>query len=127
MERQIFLDRTAKAKICVDFNVSNVTLWSALTFKTNSSLARMLRKVAIERGGIENSPKNFQTIHNTSERSMTQVFSDRVKLEVFFETGQVVFVVDDQQLSTIENPTMTDFYGLQNNAISLAEKLMASE
>lgn len=126
MKRQIFLDKPAKDKICDDFNVTYMTLWSALNFRTQSSLARMLRKVAIERGGVERSPKNFQTVHNTKDKTMTQVFSDQVKIEVSFATGRVLLLVDEQQLSVTENPTITEFYTIQQSAMEMAEKLMDS-
>jgi hypothetical protein len=127
MKRQIFLDNEAKQRICADFKVSNVTLWSALTYQTDSSRARMLRKVAIERGGVDNSPRNFQTIHNTSDKSMTQIFSDRVKIEVDFESGKVFTVVDDQPLGFCMNPSMKEFYKLQCDAMELAEKLQKED
>lgn len=45
------LPKGEKIKLAKDLNVSTVTVWKALTGRTNSNLARTIRKAAFERGG----------------------------------------------------------------------------
>ena len=46
------MDYGEKGKLARKFKVSNVTMNNALSFKTHSPLANMLRKAAIENGGV---------------------------------------------------------------------------
>lgn len=129
MEKQIVIDNEKKAKICKDFRTTNVTLWSALTFKTNSNLAKMLRKVALERGGQlvgEYGGKfipNCQTIHDEANNTMTQVFSPRVKLIADRVSGKVGVYIDEELKSTYQPETLTDFINLQKTVEEAAHQL----
>lgn len=53
MERRIILPKGGIQKLSKDFGFSRITIWSALTYKTHSSKAKMIRKAALERGGLE--------------------------------------------------------------------------
>ena len=52
MSKEIFVPRVVKKELAKTFNTSSVTVWSALTFKTNSGFANTLRAAALERGGV---------------------------------------------------------------------------
>lgn len=128
MRKQIFLDRTEKTRICREFNVSNVTLWSALTFQTKSRRADLLRKVALERGGKvvgdgSNDIAGFETTFQTSEGTMTQIFSPRVKIVVYIKTGRTVVLVDDEPKTTSDHLTIQEFMKLQDEVQRIALEL----
>lgn len=53
MERRIILPKGGIKNLSKDFRLSRIAVWHALTYKTHSSKARMIRKAAIERGGLE--------------------------------------------------------------------------
>lgn len=53
MRKKIIIDYGEASKISRDFKVTRQTVWKALNYLSNSSKAKMLRKVAIERGGIK--------------------------------------------------------------------------
>jgi hypothetical protein len=82
------------AKLRQTFKVSHVTVWKALTYKTESALAEKIRYVALKQLGGTVS-KDLQksveceTSHEEVEKTMTQTFGPRVKL-VFFKEGSVV-------------------------------------
>lgn len=128
MRKQIYLDRTEKTRICKEFNVSNVTLWSALTFQTNSAKAKMLRKVALERGGkvvgvgVEDNT-GFETTFQTSEGTMTQIFNKRVKIVVYMKTGRTVVLIDDEPKTTSDHLTIPEFMKLQDEVKRIALEL----
>lgn len=81
MGKEILLPAKAKTELIRDFNTTNVTLWNALTFKTNSSFAKMLRKAALERGGvISGSNYGPEIVVNDVEGTIILVFTHRVKM-----------------------------------------------
>lgn len=47
----IILPYGERKRLAKEFNTSTVTVYSALTYKTDSPLAKMIRKAALERGG----------------------------------------------------------------------------
>ena len=49
--KYIELSTSKKARICRALGVSRVTLWSALTFQTQSQLAEKIRRMAVQNGG----------------------------------------------------------------------------
>lgn len=128
MRKQIYIDRTEKTRMCREFNVSNVTLWSALTFQTKSGKANMLRKVAMERGGKEvgdgaKDNTGFETTFQTSAGTMTQEFSKRVKIVVYMKTGRTVVLVDDEPKATSDHLTIPEFMKLQSEVKRIALEL----
>lgn len=53
---QIMLPHGEHAKLASEFGVSRMTVYRALSGKRNTPQAKMLRKAAIERGGVEYDP-----------------------------------------------------------------------
>lgn len=53
MRKRIVVDRGEIKKISKDFKVTSKAVWEALVYRSNSSKARLIRKVALERGGVE--------------------------------------------------------------------------
>ena len=49
---KILMDYGAKRELAEKFGVSEVTVRDALKFKTKSNIANMLRKAALEMGGV---------------------------------------------------------------------------
>lgn len=134
MKKQIYIDRTEKTRICKEFKVSNVTLWSALVFKTDSGKARMLRKVALERGGklvgigVKDEPPIkanpvCETTFETSEGTMTQFISDRVKIVVYLQQNLTVVMVDDEPRIKEKDLSIPQFMNLQHQACKTASEL----
>jgi hypothetical protein len=50
--KQIFIPNEIKREMIETFKTTDVTLWSALTFRTKSKRANKLRIAALERGGV---------------------------------------------------------------------------
>lgn len=53
MKKRIVVDRGMISQISKDFKVTRQAVYKALTFDSDSDKARMLRKVATERGGVQ--------------------------------------------------------------------------
>lgn len=59
---RIIMPNGAQTKLAKEFNVSRKSVWEALTGRKNTALARMLRKAALERGGMEYKPPGTKII-----------------------------------------------------------------
>lgn len=50
--KQIMLPNAERKALMTLFRVSNVTVWSALNYKTKSPLAEKIRQTALAKGGV---------------------------------------------------------------------------
>lgn len=53
MKKRIVVDRGMISQISKDFKVTRQAVYKALNYLSDSSKATLIRKVAIERGGVE--------------------------------------------------------------------------
>lgn len=93
MDKRIYLNESGMKKLREIFKVSHVTVWSALTYKTQSALAEKIRYVALSQlGGTASKDVQkaveCETTHEEVAKTMTQTFGPRVKL-VYFKEGSV--------------------------------------
>lgn len=126
MDKKIYVEEKAKAYLRKVFKCSNVMVWKALSFESDSKLARKIRFVALkELGGIPNwKPAEMETSHETSEKTMTQTFGDRVKL-VASRTDQSVMVYVDGKVVRKENcGDIPAFIALQGEVQTMAMSLL---
>ena len=67
---KILMDYGAKRELAEKFGVSEVTVRDALKFKTKSNIANMLRKAALEMGGVLKDAKTLnEAVHaNTLDK-----------------------------------------------------------
>lgn len=130
MDRQIFLPTEVKKEMIKTFKTNKVTLWSALNFDTNSSFAKLLRAAAIERGGVlytgrkrpEYSPECITTFE-TADKTMTQVFSNRVYLVADLSTGGVNVYADGNLTDSYKDVTLLQLSSIQMDAEALSNQL----
>lgn len=154
MQKQIYLPPKDKKRLERDFKVTKATVWAALNYTTQSSLANMLRRVALERGGVEypavaakantkpaagpitSVAKSAQqhdaefnidceTTFDTAANKMIQVFSPRVRLTVDLATGEVGVYIDNELKTTADNPTIPELMHIQMDVQKIANQLKA--
>lgn len=125
MAKKIYLEANGKAYLRRLFKCSNVMVWKALTFESDSKLARKIRFVALkELGGVPNwKPEDIETTHAQSEKTVTQTFGERVKLVASRRDTSVVVYVDGKvyRCETCEN--IPAFIALQNEVQCIAMSL----
>lgn len=63
---KILMDYGAKRELAKKFDVSEVTVRDALRFKTKSGKANMLRKAALEMGGVLKDAKTLKEAFHAS-------------------------------------------------------------
>lgn len=129
MDKQIILSDEKKRELAATFGYSRQTVWAALKYRTKSPVANMLRKAALERGGIpigENTDKitpDFETRFLTAEQLMVQQFTPRVQLVADLSTGEVKTYVDGEIVETYPNPKISELLTIQENVQHIANQL----
>ena len=91
----------------------------------------MLRAAAYERGGVlYPDPKRVpgfipqcETVFNTSEMTMVQSFSVRVKLVGNLSNGKLSLFVDGEQMAMFDNPKLDELPDIQAVAQKFASEL----
>ena len=127
MKKQVFLDKASKGKLRQIFGCTDVMVWKAITYESNSSLARKIRHVAINELGGElvgdGVIKFFETTHQTAEHTMTQAFGERVKIVRSLKTDRTVVMVDGVIKKTEDDLSIPDFMKLQQEVILIANEI----
>ena len=118
-DRRIFLNASETAKLRNIFGgTSRVTIWKALTYQSESMLARKIRHVALTQLG--GTPTQWMpdclTSHEEADNTMVQTWGERVRLVTFKDTGDVVLYVDGRVSKRVKDISHLDFIELQQEA-----------
>jgi len=107
MEKKIIVSNENQRKLENSFKCTHVMLWKALTFKSDSHLARKIRFVALrDYGGVPTwKPAAMETTHDTESGIMRQDFGNGVVLVADLSTGQVMLGVEKENPVTMERST----------------------
>lgn len=125
MKKHIYLDKAGKGKLRQIFGCTDVMVWKALTFESDSELARKIRYTATkEFGGVlmgDGVYSGFETIHDTT--TMTQTFSNRVKIIVYKNINRTAVLIDGEVKQTEDGLTIPEFMNLQKEVARIASEL----
>ena len=125
MEKKIFVDEKAKGHLRKVFKCTNVMVWKALNFKSDSELARKIRFTALTQlNGTPNwKQAEVDTTHEEAEQTMTQTFGERVKLVVDRKDGSVSVFVDGVETRREQDMNILAFMELQSEVKLMAMSL----
>ena len=122
MEKKIYVNEKAKAYLRKVFACSNVMVWKALNFKSDSDLARKMRHTALNQlNGKPSWPaEDVETIHDAGG-FMKQRFANGVQLIVNKATGLVTLLEEGSTnpVKGWKNPTITELEKIQRLAAQL--------
>lgn len=125
MKKHIYLDKAGKGKLRQIFGCTDVMVWKALTFESDSDLARKIRFTATkELGGVlmgDGVYSGFETIHDTT--TMTQTFSNRVKIIAYKNINKTAVLIDGEVKQTVSDLSITEFMNLQKEVARIASEL----
>lgn len=125
MKKHIYLDKAGKGKLRQVFGCTDVMVWKALTFESDSDLARKIRFTAMkEFGGVlmgDGVYSGFETIHDTT--TMTQIFSSRVKIIAHKNIDKTVVLIDGEVKQTVSGLSILEFMNLQKEVARIASEL----
>lgn len=129
--RYIELPAAKKARIRRALGVSRVTLWSALTFQTQSALAEKIRRMALQDGGrvisevdvtngfMPNCETDFE--HDADGvRRIIQTFSNGVRVEFDNATCMADISRNGRSVKTFSDIKIRDWGNIVFEAQSLA-------
>ncbi|MDY5632275.1 MAG: hypothetical protein SPF56_07300 [Bacteroidaceae bacterium] len=125
MTKQIYLSNDGKAHLCKVFGCTNVMVWKALNFKSESDLARKIRHVALTQlGGVPSwKPKGVETTHEEAEKTMTLHFGERVRLVYDRKDGSSHVIVDGEERYCEHGLDISQFMALSNEVKLMAMSL----
>lgn len=125
MKKHIYLDKAGKGKLRQIFGCTEVMVWKALTFESDSDLARKIRFTAMkEFGGVlmgDGVYSGFETIHDTT--TMTQIFSSRVKIIAHKNIDKAAVLIDGEVKQTVSGLSIPEFMNLQKEVARIASEL----
>ena len=132
--KYIELPTAKKARIRRALGVSRVTLWSALTFQTQSALAERIRRMALQDGGrvmsevdvtngfMPNCETDFE--HDASGvRRIIQTFSNGVRVEFDNATSTADISWNGRSVKTFSDVKIRDWGNIVFEAQSLTDSL----
>ena len=125
MKKHIYLDKAGKGKLRQVFGCTDVMVWKALTFESDSDLARKIRFTAMkEFGGVlmgDGVYSGFETIHDTT--TMTQIFRSRVKIIAHKNIDKAAVLIDGEVKQTVSGLSIPEFMNLQKEVARIASEL----
>lgn len=133
--KRINLSNPKKARLRRKFGVSNVTVWSALNYVTNSPLAEKIRRAALAEGGvIENRitiPGGFMPDCETEfvrredgrVQRIIQTFSNGVRVEFDDATCTANISRNGRSVKGFSDVKIRDWINIVFEAQSLADSL----
>ncbi|MBQ4392073.1 MAG: hypothetical protein II826_03050 [Prevotella sp.] len=129
MEKRIFVDQKGHKQLQAAFpHLSRISIWNALTYKTDSSVARKIRFVAITQcGGVmrtgECASWEWETEHNEVEKTMVQTFGPHFKLVLYKETGVSVVYIDGEEKRRDKGLGIPEWEALQVEVEQMARRM----
>lgn len=135
--KYIKIQPSTRSRICRALGISRVTLWSALTYQTQSALAERIRRLAIHEGGrvvcevdVTNgfSPNCETTFsHGDSTdghvRQITQTFANGVEVVLMGEEAMAEITRNGTPVKSYANVTLGDWMQIAYEAQSLSDSL----
>lgn len=125
MTKRISLDQRGRDKLNKIFpHLSRVSIWNALTWKTDSEISRKVRYVAVKQcggvivdGGVS---LKWETRHEESPHRMIQTLGGRFKLVYDLETGVSVLLVDGIEKRRDKGLSIPEWEALQSEVEQMA-------
>ena len=116
MSKEIILNSKTRKELAGTFKVSLPTVWSALTYKTNSGTAKMLRAAALQRGELLLDGNNDSSSEKQPSCYITEVphqiiflYTSRVRLVCNLDgDGDVVTEVDGEERKRYIRPLISE-------------------
>ena len=123
MDKQIVVNSEERLLLMKAFDCTRMMVWKALTFKSDSDMARKIRHLALQRGGELVGVPEGETTYEEVEGTMTQRFGSRVKLVYTRATNMYAIYVDGIMERNGEAGDIVCFVNVQQEAELLAASL----
>lgn len=119
MKKYIELPTKDREFIMNAFKVSAMAVSRALSYVNDTDLSLRIRRLALQRGGIEmvRSPQ-VETWHD-NDGFMRQFLPNGVQIEGDKTTGYVAILKEGKEVARFDNPTITQLEDIQRSAMRL--------
>lgn len=119
MKKQVTVTKENREFLEKAFKVSSVMVWKALTFESDTNLARKIREVAKKRGGVTVvTLPELETMHD-SDGYMRQYLPNGVMLEFNKDSGSCDAFFKGKSVQHYEQVMVSEIEGIQNWAMTL--------
>ena len=115
-----------RVELAEKFQLSKVSIWSALNYLTHSERAEAVRRYALEHGGSiveQDFTPNCRTEHTSDE--MIQTFAGGIQVRVSRKCSDATIFRDDVELESYEGVTLQGWGNLLYHAQKLSEERVA--
>lgn len=124
--RQIAVSGDTREFLMKAFKVTSVMVWKSLNYKSNSDLAKRIRKLALERGGVElvtcpvgkAAKECVETMHD-SDGYIRQYFPNGAMVEFSKDDGMANVYFKGEVMLTYLDVKLTDVEVIQQDAMDL--------
>lgn len=124
MKKHIVVDNEIRQFLIKTFGCTRMSVWRALSYDSNTDTARRIRKLALQKGGkLVGYIPDCETTHEEVEETMTQHFSNRVKLVLYKPTNEVTVYVDGKVDRKETTASIPEFMNLQKEVELMAASL----
>lgn len=137
MDHKHYIDisKEKKALLARRHKTSKVTVWSALNYQADSTLARKIRREALEMGGVETesvkAPYGFlpncttQMEHDERNRvtKITHTFASNVTVILDHKSNSAEIRHNGHLVKRFKNPTLEDWTQIQFTAQNLSDEI----
>ncbi len=112
--RYIDVEAGITTKIVKVFNVSRMTVWKALNNHSDTDIAKRIRKMAIENGGVEKMALPIWETFHDADGFMRQYYPNGARIEIDKSTGNATAYYKDAIIARIEDISFPALERLQN-------------
>lgn len=125
MKKHIVVDNEIRQFLIKTFGCTRMSVWRALSYDSNTDTARRIRKLALQKGGklVGEYIPDCDTTHEEVEETMTQHYSNRVKLVLYKPTNEVTVYVDGKVDRKETTESIPEFMNLQKEVELMAASL----
>ena len=116
-----------RVELAETFQLSKVSIWSALNYLTFSDRAESVRRYALEHGGSiveQDFTPNCRTEHTSEE--MIQTFAGGIQVRISRTDSNARILQDGVELESYQGVTLQGWGNLLHHAQELSEKRVAA-
>lgn len=119
MKKYIDVNKETKAKLMRTFGVCERVVRNALTYTTNNQLARKIRFMAHQNGGVDYIISKEMECWYDSDGSMKQAFPNGAEIFGDKQTGVMTIYFKGNAVESWNNPQLTFIPEIQKKAAAL--------
>lgn len=115
MKKRIILLTETQQEIARGFGVTDRMVRKALSYASNTEVARRIRKIAIEKGGEVVGAEKLETIYPVDR--IVQTYGGRLRIETDTTNGLTTVYIDGEEVERASHLKISEYICLQQRYI----------